>query len=69
MTEKKLLTKLRTAVADYMSSEGCSCCRDSDAHEEHAATLAKLLNVTQYSDGSGFDFHRYRTKDNEKEGE
>lgn len=53
--------EVRRAVADYMHSEGCECCRDTDAHKEHAARLAKLLRVEPYSDSSGFDFHRFRT--------
>lgn len=53
---------VRQAVADYMRSEGCSCCRDTDAHEKHAAELAKLLRVDAYSDDSGFDFAKYRSK-------
>jgi hypothetical protein len=57
---KKLRAELRGAVADYMRSEGCDCCRDRDAHEIHTARLAKLLNVPKYDDGSGFDFARYR---------
>lgn len=44
----KLLSKLRTAVADYMCSEGCSCCRDIDAHKKHTKRLAKLLKVPKY---------------------
>lgn len=52
---------IRRAVADYMSSEGCSCCQDGEAHAAHAATLAKLLRVPKYKDGSGYDFARFRT--------
>ena len=59
---KKLRKELRKAVAEYMYSEGCSCCRDSDAHEENEAKIAKLLNVPRYSDGSGYDFDKYRDK-------
>ena len=54
--------KLREAVANYMYSEGCSCCQDVDAHREHKQYLAKLLNVDKYSDGSGFDFYKYKSK-------
>jgi len=61
MTREEL-KQLRAAVADYMSSEGCSCCRDVDAHEEHAKRLAKLLKVPQYDDGSGYNFPKFRTK-------
>ena len=56
---KKLRAELRNAVADYMRSEGCSCCENTEAHAEHKARLAKLLNVPKYDDGSGFDFLRY----------
>ena len=49
---------MRTAVADYMSSEGCSCC-EGLLHDEHKARLAKLLRVVPYADGSGYDFPRY----------
>ena len=57
------LAKVRRAVADYMRSEGCSCCSDYDAHNEHAAVLGKLLKVPKYKDGSGYDFSRFRTKE------
>lgn len=55
------LAEIRRAVADYMRSEGCSCCRDTEAHEKHAAVLGKLLRVKKYDDGSGYDFSQYRT--------
>ena len=38
--EKK---QIREAVANYMYSEGCSCCQDVDAHKEHEKILAKIL--------------------------
>jgi len=57
---KDELQALRTAVANYMWSEGCSCCRNIDDHKEHAEVLAKLLKVPKYSDGSGYDFSRFR---------
>jgi hypothetical protein len=55
--------EIRTMIADYMRSEGCACCRDTEAHEKHAAALGKLLKVQKYSDSSGYDFARYRSKD------
>jgi len=61
---KNTTADLRTAVADYMHSEGCSCCQDVGAHKEHEAKLAKLLNVPAYSDNSGYDFSIFRTKKN-----
>ena len=56
----KFRQEVREAVAYYMQSEGCGCCRDYDEHEKHEMRLAKLLNVRKYSDGSGYDFRRYR---------
>ena len=56
----KLRKLLRSALADYMWSEGCSCCEGMD-HSKHAEQLARLLNVPKYDDGSGYDFARYRT--------
>jgi len=58
------LRTIRRAVANYMSSEGCSCCRDNDAHDKHRAALGKLLDVPKYSDGSGYDFSIFRSKQN-----
>lgn len=55
------IKEIRQALADYMQSEGCSCCRDKEAHEEAKARLAKLLRVPKYSDGSGFDFYKFKT--------
>jgi len=54
------LSALRTAVADYMHSEGCSCCQGDD-HDMHTEVLAKLLGVELYSDGSGYCFSPYKT--------
>lgn len=59
--EALTLQGIRQAVADYMRSEGCSCCRDQEAHEKHAERLAKLLRVEKYNDGSGYDFRKYQT--------
>lgn len=61
MCDVKLITAIRRALADYMSSEGCSCCASIDSHQEHKATLAKLLNVPKYSDGSGYNFSKFRS--------
>lgn len=61
MTPEERL-EIKRLIADYMSSEGCSCCRDTEAHEKHAAALGKALKVKKYSDGSGYDFARYASK-------
>jgi len=60
--ESKMLAFIRKAVADYMSSEGCSCCQDVEGHKEHTKTLAKLLKVPKYSDKSGYNFSKFKSK-------
>ena len=55
------LQKIRQAFADYVASEGCSCCQNETAHAEAAARLAELLDVPPYKDASGPDFYRFRT--------
>ena len=62
VTIRKFRAEVRRAVADYMRSEGCDCCRNVKAHDEAAARLAKLLLVQKYSDSSGFDFTRFQSK-------
>lgn len=52
--------ELREAVANYICSEGCSCCRDTEAHERHEKRIAELLEVDMYEDGSGYDFGKYK---------
>lgn len=54
--------QIRKAIANYMGSEGCSCCRLVDRHEINKNHLAELLKVEKYEDGSGFDFTKYETK-------
>jgi hypothetical protein len=57
-----VISEIRKAVADYMYAEGCSCCRDNEAHEAAKRRLAKLLRVPAFKDSSGYDFYRFRTK-------
>jgi hypothetical protein len=57
---KKELNELRKAVANYMYSEGCDCCRDTPKHEIDTKRLAELLGVPMYEDGSGYDFFQFR---------
>lgn len=61
MAKDKKLENIRRALADYMRSEGCGCCRNEDAHKENTATLASLLNVPMYDDLSGYDFNQFST--------
>lgn len=53
---------IRQAFADYVKSEGCSCCQDIDAHKDAAKKLGKLLNAKQYDDGSGYNFYAYASE-------
>lgn len=55
--------KIRQAVADYMRSEGCSCCQDVEAHREHEKKLGELLGVSPYDDLSGYDWSEYRSEE------
>jgi len=56
-----LLVEIRRAFADYVASEGCSCCQNTEAHEKAARRLGKLLKVPRYRDGSGYQFGRFAT--------
>ena len=58
--KKNELEKIRELVADYMYSEGCSCCQNTDAHDETKKELAKILKVPKWKDGSGFNFGKFR---------
>lgn len=53
---------LRTAIAELIATEGCGCCSDYDKHEAAKAKLGRLLDVPMYSDGSGYDFNKFREK-------
>lgn len=55
--------EIRESVANYMRSEGCSCCQDIEKHKENTAKLAELLNVPPYLDNSGYDFSQFRSND------
>lgn len=61
-TQGSIIAEIRRAVADYMRSEGCSCCRNTEDHKKHEAVLAKLLGVPKYKDGSGYDFGKFVTR-------
>ena len=51
---------IRTAVADYMRSEGCSCCQNIEDHDVNRVRLAKLLGVPKKD--AWYDFSKYRSK-------
>ena len=49
-------------IADYIQSEGCSCCADEDGQKEAEKQLAKLLDVPKWKDGIGYNFNKFATK-------
>lgn len=57
-----VLEQIRQAFADYRRAEGCSCCRNNDAHEEAEKRLAELLKPIPYDDGSSFNWWQYCTE-------
>lgn len=59
------IPKIRTAFADYHSSEGCSCCRSS-IHPKNEERMAILLDVPKYEDKSGYNFAEFETKPKNK---
>lgn len=54
-----VISEIRQAVAEYIHSEGCSCCRGAD-HGQHEEKLAILLSVEKYDDGNGYNWGKYR---------
>ena len=58
--------KVREAVANYMVSEGCSCCQDYDQHKVHRQVLGELLDVepqkSSYDDEPYYNFYQYKSK-------
>jgi hypothetical protein len=52
--------KVRDLVAKLYCAAGCSCCRDDDTWKEASETLALVLGVPAYEDGSGFDWYSVR---------
>ncbi len=53
---------VRNLIADYIASEGCPYCEYPDRRAVAEEALAKLLGVPKYSDGSGFDFGKFKSK-------
>lgn len=59
-----VLAELRRAFADYVSSEGCSCCQNTEAHAEAMARMGQLLSLEPYDDGSGYNVYVHSTRNN-----
>jgi hypothetical protein len=64
MKTRKLskFAQIRQAVADYMATEGCSCCGDYEQHAIDKIKLGRILRAQRYSDGSGYSFRPFETK-------
>lgn len=56
------LEKIRLAFADYVRSEGCSCCRDIEKHNDARQRMGELLGAPKFDDDSGYDFQAFREK-------
>lgn len=62
----KLTIEIAKAFAEYVRTEGCSCCQDVDGHKEAEKVLAKLLKCPKYHDGSGYDWGSFNTLEQTK---
>ena len=60
------LADIRRVVADYIASEGCSCCQDTVPHDHARDQLGKMLRAKKvkdwYGDRPGYDFSPFRSK-------
>jgi len=54
--------EVRELIANYMRSEGCSCCSDSEAHYINKKLLGELLDCGKYDGEDDYNFHQYATK-------
>lgn len=61
------LEKIRQAFADYRRAEGCSCCRDIEAHQAAAARLGALLDIPKYPGTDDYNFGLFESPDNGNE--
>ena len=56
---KKLVREL---IANYMRSEGCSCCQDIEEHADVKRRLGELLDCGKYDGEDNYNFYQYATK-------
>jgi hypothetical protein len=59
----KAFDEIRTALGDYMDTEGCTCCEDGMGHDDAANRLADILGVARDANDTRNTFDAYRTKD------
>lgn len=55
-------TVLEEGLVDYLYSEGCSCCRHTEAHEAAMDVIAPIMEWPRYDDDSGWDWRTRREK-------
>lgn len=51
-----IMAELREAAARAITAQGCSCCADPN-RDEIQNRLAKLLDIPEYQDGSGYNWY------------
>ena len=51
-------------IANYMRSEGCTCCQNREEHEDVKRRLGELLDCGKYDGEDEYNFNQYTTKDN-----
>ena len=56
--------EVRELIANYMRSEGCSCCQDWEGHAKNKKRLGELLDCGKYDGEDEYDFYQYQTKNN-----
>lgn len=59
--QKKLLEKLRITFADYVTSEGCGCCKNNILNDKASLKLGKSLDAEMYKDNSGVNWNKYKS--------
>ena len=54
--------EVRELIANYMRSEGCTCCQDFEEHAKNKKLLGELLDCGKYDGEDDYNFHQYATK-------
>jgi len=62
MTVEEFKKVIRELIANYMRSEGCTCCQDLEEHADVKRRLGELLNCGKYNDEDEYNFYQYATK-------
>jgi len=59
--------KIKEQVAKLYCAAGCNCCRNDEEWSEADNTLAEMLGVPKYADGSGNDWYAVKDALRERE--